>query len=73
MGEFPERDGMNFFELLPLHVKMEVIKDYRVVFGERTDISYYFYSFRNVWEDQERRMERNRFDSVGDRMEKLGL
>ena len=42
---------VNVFELVPLHLKASIFCRYRVVFGNREDISEYFYFFRKLWKD----------------------
>ena len=44
------------FELLPLKVKASVMKNYIVLFGDKGEISEYFYYYRKLWEDQKRRI-----------------
>jgi len=44
------------FELLPLYLKMEVIKNHVVIFTKnRLDLYEYFYFYRKIWKDQEYR------------------
>ncbi len=51
---------VKLFEELPLHIKMEVIEDGKVLIGNKTDIYEYFYKFRKMWADQK---HRNSMDS----------
>lgn len=52
------------FEDLPVYVKMEVISDYKVIFGSEPDISYFFYGFRKLGQDMKNRIFANRFSSA---------
>ncbi len=52
------------FEDLPVYVKMEVIGNYKVIFGSEPDISYFFYGFRKLGQDMKNRILANRFSSA---------
>ncbi len=58
------RYDIKIFEDLPLYVQIEVIKNYRVIYGDEPSISYYFYHFRKNWEDMSYRITSNRFKTV---------
>jgi len=68
MGEFDEKYDIKIFELLPLFIQIEVIENYQVLFGDKLDISEYFYHYRKIWEDMANRIESNRFTSVSEKM-----
>lgn len=55
---------VKIFENLPLHIKMNIIKEHVTVFGDEVELSYYFYRFRKEWKDMEHRIEKNRFKSA---------
>ncbi|MGV9198617.1 MAG: nucleotidyltransferase domain-containing protein [Promethearchaeia archaeon] len=55
---------IKIFELLPLRIKISVIHDYKVIFGDPLEISEYFYKFRNIWEDCKHRIFANQFKSI---------
>lgn len=59
---------VKIFEELPLHIKMDVIKNHMTVFGDEVDLSHYFYNFRKEWRDMEHRIRENRFASAGEMM-----
>lgn len=59
---------IKIFELLPLRIKASVIKKYVVVFGNRSDVSEYFYGFRKLWNDMKHRIEENRFRSMEEKV-----
>lgn len=52
------------FDDLPVYVKMEVIDNYKVIFGSEPDISYFFYGFRKLGQDMKNRILANRFSSA---------
>jgi predicted nucleotidyltransferase len=60
------RYDIKIFEDLPLYVKINVIENYRIIYGDVSSISYYLYGFRKKWEDMRRRIIDNRFHSVSE-------
>jgi predicted nucleotidyltransferase len=52
---------LKIFEDLPLYIKMEIIENYIIIYGDEPSISYYFYHFRKSWEDMKYRIKSNRF------------
>ena len=56
------------FENLPLYIRIEIIRDHRIIYGDEVELSAYFYRFRRLWADMVPRVEYNQFDSVGERM-----
>lgn len=70
-GEFSETYDIKIFELLPLSIKIEVIENYQVVFGNPLEISEYFYHYRSIWKDMIHRIESNRFKSIQEKIELL--
>ncbi len=52
------------FELLPLGVRFEIIKNYFVLFGDPVEISYYFYKYWKLYRDMAPRMEREKIGSL---------
>ncbi|MBY9010103.1 MAG: nucleotidyltransferase domain-containing protein [Candidatus Lokiarchaeota archaeon] len=71
MGEFAEKYDIKIFELLPLFIKIEIIENYRVIFGNPLEISEYFYHYRSIWKDMVHRIESNRFKSIKEKIELL--
>ena len=71
MGEFAEKYDIKIFELLPLFIKIEVIENYRVIFGNPLEISEYFYYYRSIWKDMVHRIESNRFKSIKEKIKLL--
>ena len=69
LGRAPPVYDIRIFELLPLQIKISVIENYEVVFGNRLDLSEYFYSFRKLWRDTKHRIEENRFGSAKEQID----
>ena len=55
---------VRIFEDLPLYIKMAIIKNHQIIFGNEVELSYYFYRFRKEWKDMEYRVLSNQFKSV---------
>jgi predicted nucleotidyltransferase len=55
---------IKIFDDLPLHIKMDIIKNHQLIFGDEVELSYYFYKFRRDWKDMEHRVLSNQFKSV---------
>jgi len=54
---------VHLFEELPLYMKIEVIKNHRVIFSRDIYGLYeYFYFYRKLWKDQERRNKMDKED-----------
>jgi len=68
LGEFNEKYDVKVFELLPLYLKMEIIGNYKVLFGDALEISEYFYYYRAIWKDMSFRIEANRFKTISEKM-----
>lgn len=54
----PNKYDVRVFELLPLYIKAEVVKNYLVVYGDEGEVGEYFYFWRKLCRDFERRRER---------------
>jgi predicted nucleotidyltransferase len=68
LGKAPEIYDIQIFELLPLHIKASITRNYDVVFGNRLDISEYFYDFRKLWNDIKYRFRENQFHSAKEKI-----
>jgi predicted nucleotidyltransferase len=55
---------IKIFEDLPLYLKMEIIENYIIIYGDEPTISYYFYHFRRNWGDMKYRIKSNRFSTI---------
>ena len=60
---------VRIFELLPLPIKISVINNYIVIFGDPLDISEYFYFYRKLWKDVKPRYLANQFNSYKEILE----
>jgi len=60
---------VRIFELLPLPIKINVINNYIVIFGDPLDISEYFYFYRKLWKDVKPRYLANQFNSYKEILE----
>ena len=48
-----EKYDIKIFELLPLKLKIEVIKEGKVIFCKnKKELTYYFWKFRKLWKDE---------------------
>ncbi len=68
IGKFPQVYDIKIFELLPLTIKISIINNYKVIFGNSPDVSEYFYFYRKLWNDQKHRIEENRFKSYEEKI-----
>jgi predicted nucleotidyltransferase len=71
VGRFDKKYDIKIFELLPLWLKMEIIDNYQVLFGDLLEISEYFYHYRSIWKDMEHRIKFNRFKSITEKVKLL--
>ncbi len=55
---------IKIFELLPLRIKISIIYNYEVIFGDSLEISEYFYPFRGMWDDCKHRIFANQFKNI---------
>lgn len=70
-GEFSNKYDIKIFELLPLYLKIEIIDNYKVLFGNPLDISEYFYQYRSIWKDMKHRVVANRFKNINEKFQLL--
>lgn len=68
LGKLPLKYEVRIFELLPIHIQISIIENYRVVFGDLLEISEYFYHFRKKWDDCKYRILMNQFLSYKERV-----
>jgi len=68
IGRFPQIYDIKIFELMPLTIKISIMNNYEVIFGNPLDISEYFYFYRKLWNDQKYRIEENRFKSYKEKI-----
>lgn len=63
IGKSPKLYDIRIFELFSLYMKIQVITNYKVLFGDPLEISEYFYQYYKIWKDMEHRVEENQFKS----------
>jgi hypothetical protein len=56
---------------MPLHIQINIIHAYIVVFGDALDISEYFYKIRKIWRDIGPRLKLNQFRNLKEKMDLL--
>jgi len=55
---------VKIFEDLPLYIQMDIIENHKAIFGDKIELSYYFYKIRKIWDDMEERIKMNQFKTV---------
>ncbi|MBI4016212.1 MAG: nucleotidyltransferase domain-containing protein [Candidatus Aenigmarchaeota archaeon] len=71
VGQAPDTYDIKLFELLPLEIKISIAKNNLVIFGDKLDISEYFYHFRKLWVDAAHRYYENQFTSFREKIKAL--
>lgn len=69
LGLFPFEYDLRIFELLPINIKISIITNYRVIFGDPLEISEYFYRYRILWNDCKHRYIDNQYSSHKEQLE----
>jgi hypothetical protein len=59
LGKVPSIYDVRIFELLPINVEMSIVQSYQVLFGNKLEISEYFYPVRKRWDDYRHRFLEN--------------
>ena len=73
LGYIPPNYDVKIFELLPLYIKIDIINNYLIVFGNLLEISEYFYYYRKIWKDMTTRINNNQFNSIQEKLERLAI
>ena len=68
LGKLGNKYDIKIFEELPLYIKIDIIKNHKVIFGDELELSEYFYKFRKIWRDMEKRVRENQFKSVREKV-----
>ena len=68
LGKLGNKYDIKIFEELPLYIKIDIIKNHKVIFGDELELSEYFYKFRKIWRDTEKRIRENQFKSVREKV-----
>ena len=71
LGKAPDKYDVKIFELLPLEIKISAMKNYKVIFGDKLDISEHFYHFRKLWVDVAHRFYENQFSHFHEKAKAL--
>ena len=69
LGKYPDKYDIKVFESLPLFLKVDIINNYEVLFGNPLEISEYFYHYRSIWKDMRYRIKNNQFKSISEKIE----
>ena len=64
-----DKYDVKIFEELPLRIKINVIQDHKLIFGDEVELSYYFYRYRKMWKDNKHRIEEFSFSSPKEMIE----
>ena len=57
-GMLPKNYDVCLFELLPLYMKIEIIKNHIILYTkDKLELYEYFYHYRKLWKDQEHRQK----------------
>jgi predicted nucleotidyltransferase len=68
LGKLGNKYDIKIFEELPLYIQIDIIKNHKVIFGDELELSEYFYKFRKIWRDMEKRVRENQFKSVREKV-----
>jgi len=68
-AKFGGKYDAKIFENLPLHVKIDIIKNHIVIYGNKIELSAYFYFFRKLWGDMKHRIDENSYNNFEERMQ----
>ena len=68
LGQFLSIYDIRIFELYPIHIQISIINNYKVIFGDISEISEYFYFFRKLWDDCKHRILGNQFSNFEERL-----
>ncbi|MHA1274793.1 MAG: nucleotidyltransferase domain-containing protein [Promethearchaeota archaeon] len=72
LEQVPVNYDFRIFELLPLYIQIEIIKNYDVIYGDPLEISEYFYHYRVIWKDMADRFNNNQFYSIKEKLKLIG-
>ena len=59
---------IRIFELLPIKLKASIMSNYSVLFGNKLEISEYFYYYRKLWDDVKYRIIGGYFKSYKEKI-----
>ena len=64
---------IRIFELLPLYIQIEIINSNFTLFGNKIEISEYFYQYRKNWDTMKFRIEKEQFKNVDEKIQGIKL
>ena len=68
LGKAHSKYDIKVFELLPLQIQIAIADNNVVLFGDRGEISEYFYQFYKIWRDVKPRFIENQFSSFKEKI-----
>ena len=68
LGKVPSKYDIKIFELLPIHIQMSIINDHIVIFGDKIELSEYFYFYRKIWNDCKHRILGEQFNHYEEKL-----
>ena len=71
LEKVPTSYDFKVFELLPLPIQINIANNNKVIFGDPLEISEYFYYFRKLWKDTEKRYIDNQFSNFREKQKTL--
>ena len=70
-GKYKKIYDIKIFELIPLYLKIEIIDNYFVLFGDKLEISEYFYHYRKIWKDMKFRYKNNQYQNIQEKINSI--
>jgi len=64
----PPNYDVRILELFPLYIQIEIIQNYKTIFGDALEISEYLYPYRKIWRDVLPRIKENQFESIQEKL-----
>ncbi|MFO7795695.1 MAG: nucleotidyltransferase domain-containing protein [Promethearchaeati archaeon] len=68
LAKAPSNYDVRVFELFPLYIQIDIIQNYKTIFGDALEISEYFYPYRKIWRDILPRIKENQFESIQEKL-----
>ena len=60
---------IKIFELLPLHIQIQIIQQNVIIYGDKYELSEYWYFYRKLWKDMKHRYFNNLISSIFEKKE----
>lgn len=71
IGKAPPIYDIKIYELLPLKIKINIADTFLPLYGNKVDISEYFYYYRKLWDDNKHRIEENQYKNYKEKVEAI--